>query len=155
MKLIAHRANIDGPNPDTENDPKKIQECIEDGYDVEIDVRYDPKTERLWLGHDEPQYPVTWWWLAGRAEYLWIHCKDITTLHVFSNETSGYNYFWHQNDDFTLTSKRHIRTYPGKQYTNRSIIVMPEWNNLEWDVLRATNCYGICSDYIEKLNKEI
>lgn len=155
MKLIAHRANIDGPNSDTENSPDKIQECIEDGYDVEIDVRYDPKTERLWLGHDEPQYPVTWWWLAGRANYLWIHCKDITTLHAFSNRTSGYNYFWHQNDDFTLTSKRYIWTYPGKPYTSRSVIVMPEWNNLKWDTLKVTNCYGVCSDHIKKIKGEI
>ena len=56
MKLIAHRANIDGPDESTANEPKQIDKCIEQGYDVEIDVRYDPKTERLWLGHDEPKY---------------------------------------------------------------------------------------------------
>ena len=61
MKLIAHRANIDGPDESTANEPKQIDKCIEQGYDVEIDVRYDPKTERLWLGHDEPKYAVTWW----------------------------------------------------------------------------------------------
>ena len=76
MKLIAHRANTNGPDASIENDPKQIDKCIEQGYDVEIDVRYDPKTERLWLGHDTPDYPVTWWWLAGRADHLWIHCKD-------------------------------------------------------------------------------
>ena len=60
--------NIDGPDESTANEPKQIDKCIEQGYDVEIDVRYDPKTERLWLGHDEPKYAVTWWWLAGRAK---------------------------------------------------------------------------------------
>ena len=151
MKLIAHRANLNGPNLLTENSPEQIQHCIENGVDVEIDVRYDPKTERLWLGHDEPQYSVTWWWLAGRSEHLWIHCKDITTLHTFTNATSGYNYFWHQEDDFTLTSKQYIWTYPGKPYTSKSVIVMPEWNEPNWDTLRVTNCYGICTDYVEKL----
>jgi hypothetical protein len=151
MKMIAHRANLNGPNLLTENSPEQIQHCIENGVDVEIDVRYDPKTERLWLGHDEPQYPVTWWWLAGRSEHLWIHCKDITTLHTFTNATSGYNYFWHQEDDFTLTSKQYIWTYPGKPYTSKSVIVMPEWNEPNWDTLRVTNCYGICTDYVEKL----
>ena len=64
MKLIAHQGtNLNGPNPLTENSPDQIQHCIESGVDVEIDVRYDPKTERLWLGHDEPQHAVTWWWL--------------------------------------------------------------------------------------------
>jgi len=103
------------------------------------------------LGHDEPQHAVTWWWLAGRSQHLWIHCKDITTLHAFANGTSGYNYFWHQEDDFTLTSKQYIWTYPGKPYTNQSVIVMPEWNEPDWDTLRVTDCYGICTDYVEKL----
>ena len=134
-----------------ENSPDQIQRCIESGVDVEIDVRYDPKTNSLWLGHDEPQYMVTWWWLAGRAEHLWIHCKDLTTLHQFVAETGGYNYFWHQEDDFTLTSKNYIWTYPGKPYTNRSVIVMPEWKDTDWDSLRVTNCYAICTDYVEKL----
>lgn len=151
MKLIAHRANLNGPNPLEENSPDQIQRCIESGVDVEIDVRYDPKTNSLWLGHDEPQYMVTWWWLAGRAEHLWIHCKDLITLHQFATETGGYNYFWHQEDDFTLTSKNYIWTYPGKPYTNRSVIVMPEWMDTNWDSLRVTNCYAICTDYVEKL----
>ena len=151
MKLIAHRANTNGPDASIENDPKQIDKCIEQGYDVEIDVRYDPKTERLWLGHDTPDYPVTWWWLAGRADHLWIHCKDITTLHQFSNATNGYNYFWHQQDDFTLTSKQYIWTYPGKPYTNKSIIVCPEWHDPDWDSLRVINCHGICTDFVEKL----
>ena len=154
MKLIAHRANINGPNSDTENNPKQIQKCIEDGYDVEIDVRYDPKTERLWLGHDEPQYAVTWWWLAGRSKHLWIHCKDITTLYEFTKyQQSGYQYFWHQEDDFTLTSSNHIWTYPGKPYTPNTVIVMPEKfmeiKNL--NDLRTYNCYGVCTDYASHL----
>jgi len=151
MRLIAHRANLNGPDLLTENSPHQIVHCIEQGYDVEIDVRYDPKTGWLWLGHDEPQYSVTWWWLAGKSDHLWIHCKDLTTLHEFSSNTSGYNYFWHQDDDYTLTSKQYIWAYPGKTYTKNTVIVMPEWNNMNWDKLKVTNCYGICSDYISKL----
>ena len=151
MKLIAHRGNLNGPNLGSENHPYHIEDCIDKGYDVEIDVRYDPKTERLWLGHDTPDYPVTWWWLAGRADHLWIHCKDITTLHQFSNATNGYNYFWHETDKYTLTSKNYIWTFPGRPFCRKSVIVMPEWSDYDWDLLRATNCYGICTDYVEKL----
>ena len=50
MKLIAHRGNIDGPNPSKENHPEYIESAIVDGYDVEIDLRYDKVTETLWLG---------------------------------------------------------------------------------------------------------
>ena len=151
MKLIAHRGNIDGPNPETENTPEQIVKCIDQGYDVEVDIRIDIKTNTLWLGHDTPDHMITWWWLAGKSKNLWIHCKDIQTLHEFSANTSGYNYFWHQNDDYTLTSKNYIWSYPGKSYTKNAIIVMPEWNTPNWDTLKVTNCHGICSDYVGKL----
>ena len=56
MKLISHRGNLKGPNPQTENHPDQIVECIKKGYDVEIDVRLiDGKP---WLGHDDRQYNV-------------------------------------------------------------------------------------------------
>ena len=152
MKIIAHRANLNGPNPLTENHPDQIISCIESGYDVEIDVRYDLETDKVLLGHDESQYDVTWYWLAGKTDHLWIHCKDITTLHEFSTKTSGYNYFWHQNDDYTLTSKNQIWAYPGKTYTENTVIVMPEWVEMDWDKLRVTCCYGVCTDYPERLN---
>ena len=41
MKLIAHRGNIDGPNPERENSPEYIEEALKAGYDVEVDVWYD------------------------------------------------------------------------------------------------------------------
>ena len=151
MKLISHRANTDGSNTSTENSPEQIARCIEKGYDVEIDIRYDSLTDKLWLGHDEPQYSVNWYWLAEKKDNLWIHCKNLDALYHFSHGTSGFNYFWHQEDYFTLTSKRYIWTYPGQAYTSRSVIVMPEWKYEDWDMLKVMNCYGICSDYVEKL----
>ena len=151
MKLIAHRGNIDGPNSSKENDPEYIEAAIADGYDVEIDLRYDKVTKTLWLGHDEPKYQVTAWWLAKRCSNLWIHCKSLDTLHEMSVNTSGYNYFWHQEDDYTLTSKNFIWTYPGKEYKSKSVIVMPEWNNIVHRTLKDANCYGICSDYVGML----
>lgn len=151
MKLIAHRGNTNGHNSKTENHPDQIIKCIENGYDVEVDLRYDTKTDTLWLGHDAPQHMITWWWLAGKADYLWIHCKDIQTLHEFSTKTSSYNYFWHQNDEYTLTSKNYIWSYPGKSYTSNTVIVMPETVNIDLKMLLVYNCYGICTDFVDKL----
>jgi len=151
MKLIAHRGNINGPDPENENSPKYIESAIQQGYDVEIDLRYHKSTDSVWLGHDESQHMVTWWWLASFNKNLWIHCKDLDTLNEFSANTSGYNYFWHQEDDYTLTSKRHIWSFPGKSYSSQTVIVMPEKQNMDWDMLRVINCYGICSDYVGKL----
>ena len=38
MKLIAHRGNINGPNPEMENNPEYILNTLSLGYDCEIDV---------------------------------------------------------------------------------------------------------------------
>ena len=154
MKLIAHRGNTHGPNTENENNPEYIDQCIKDGYDVEVDARYDPLTQVFWLGHDEPQYKVSWKWMANRHNLLWIHCKDITTLHEFTKyEHAGYQYFWHDQDDHTLTSNKYIWTFPGKPYTPRSIMVLPEWNTKISNLydLRAVDCYAICSDYVAHL----
>ena len=149
MKIIAHRANINGPSKE-ENCPKQIDKSISMGYDAEFDIIYDHLSSVFWLGHDEPQYKVSWKWVANRHDRLWIHCKDIITLHEFTKyEHAGYQYFWHQQDDFTLTSNKYIWTFPGKPYTPRSIMVMPEWNTKISNLndLRVTDCYGICTDY--------
>ena len=145
MKLIAHKGNINGPNPAIENNPEQIDVCITAGYDVEIDLWWDAEERKLWLGHSERQYEITWWWLAGRSNHLWIHCKDFPTLHEFTTNTSGYNYFWHQGDDYTLTSKNYIWSSPGKPYTNNTVRVIEEAEDV-----KEYDCYGICSDYVGK-----
>lgn len=150
-RIIAHRANLDGPNLNKENLPSQIDLCISSGYDAEVDLRYNRQTDTFWLGHDKADHLVTLFWLAQRQDKLWIHCKDFETLHYMTTCTSGYNYFWHQEDDYTLTSKNQIWAYPGKSYSSNTVIVMPEWNNINWDTLRVTNCYGICTDYPNKL----
>lgn len=148
MKFIAHRGNINGPNPLKENSTQYIDEAITQGFDVEIDVRYEDKV--FYLGHDEPQYQTSLSWLVERKDNLWIHCKDLTSLNIFCSNPVDFNYFWHQEDDFTLTSKNYIWTYPGKECGPKSVLVMPEWNT---DIdklgsLKSLNCEGICSDYI-------
>jgi hypothetical protein len=156
MKLIAHRGNIDGPNPLEENRPEYIEEAIARGYDVEIDVRYDTFDKKLYLGHDEPQYAVNWTWFGKYVHSLWVHCKNIEALYEFAHGTSGFNYFWHQEDDFTLTSRNYIWSYPGKTYTPKSIIVMPEWNIKveKFNELLVYGCHGICSDYVGYISKK-
>ena len=146
MKLIAHKGNVNGPDPSTENTPEKIDWCIENGYDVEVDIRYSPETDKFYLGHDGPDSEVNWWWLAGRQANLWIHCKDLTTLHEFVTNTSGFNYFWHQGDDYTLTSKGQIWASPGKPYKEDTVRVIEDPEEV-----KEYDCYAICSDYVGKL----
>lgn len=145
MKLIAHRGNIKGPQSGLENRPNYIDNTIELGYDVEVDVWY--VGGKLFLGHDEPQYGVTIDYFIDRIAKLWIHCKDLESLEFFQNhENLQYtNYFWHQEDDVTLTSLNYIWTYPGKKLVSNSVAVMPELIP-DWDL---SNSFGVCSDYIE------
>ena len=146
MKLIAHKGNVNGPDPSKENTPEQIEWCIDNGYDVEIDIRYNPDNDKFYLGHDEHQHEVNWWWLAGKSAHLWIHCKDLTTLHEFTANTSGYNYFWHQGDDYTLTSKGQIWASSGKPYKDDTVIVVENPEDV-----KEYDCYGICSDYVGKI----
>ena len=145
MVLISHRGNIDGKIPERENHPDYIDQAIALGYDVEIDLWVIGQI--FMLGHDEPQYEVSMEWLHQRLHKLWIHCKNVTALEYanFFHDIKDLNYFWHEEDTATLTSKGHVWVYPGKQPINQSIAVMPEIYNEE-----VTQCKGVCSDYIKK-----
>lgn len=154
MKLIAHRGNVTGPNPLKENSLDYIDAALNLGYDVEIDIRYFEEEQKLYLGHDESQYEVHSLWLVHRKDELWIHCKNLSSLKFFSDSPVDFNYFWHQTDDFTLTSKEYIWTYPGKPHTSKSVIVMPECS-VDMSVVKEMggyDCYGICSDYVGEIN---
>jgi len=144
MKLISHRGNINGRFESYENEPNYIDLSISRGYDVEIDVWY--KDNILYLGHDNPQYGIDLKWIIDRISNLWIHCKNIDALLYIKECEYSFNYFWHQEDDVTITSKGFFWTYPGKQLTNNSIAVMPEVKNFS----NIESSFGICSDYIEK-----
>jgi len=142
MKLISHRGNISGRNISLENDPHYIENAIHLGYDVEIDVWYE--CDRLWLGHDEPEYKTTIGFLLVNADKLWCHAKNGQAL-VEMKQHPEIHCFWHQEDDFTLTSRGFIWTYPKKLLYYNSICVLPELGytgNLD-------TCHGICSDYIK------
>jgi hypothetical protein len=142
MILISHRGNLNGPNEVRENSPYYIMEAIAEGYYVEIDVWVIEST--FHLGHDKPQYPISLNWLYERKDNLWIHCKNIEAIEKFNVYGNVYNYFWHQEDTLTLTSKRFIWAYPGNQPIINSIAVMPEIHNDD-----ISQCSGICSDYIQ------
>ena len=148
MILISHRGNINGPKPDRENDPRYIFDALDKGYNVEVDMW--GVEDNLYFGHDEPQYKVHVPFISD--DRIWCHCKNIDAILKIRkiNDKFGYNihYFWHQEDDITLTSKGYIWAYPGKQPIKDSIAVMPE---LHQDDLAL--CKGICSDNIIKYKK--
>lgn len=138
MKLIAHRGNTNGPNPERENNPEYVLEALNKGYDVEIDLWW---TKDEWqLGHDEPQYKISDIFLDHVG--LWIHCKNYA---AFQKLIPTYrNFFYHTNEDYVLTSHKYIWAYPGKTGDKYTICVMPEWDDTPTDGFA-----GVCSDFVE------
>jgi len=153
IKLIAHRGNVNGSNPDRENTVSYIEEAIEGGFDVEIDVRAIEDGMytggyRYLLGHDNSETEISYEWLLLYAEKLWVHCKDLTSLRALYE--SPLNYFWHQEDDFTLTSKNIIWTYPLKGVTDKSVIVCFTPEEAEfWS--EESQIFGICCDWVGEI----
>lgn len=140
--LISHRGNLRGKSVHFENHPKYVDLAIKQGFDVEIDIWFQ---NSLFLGHDKPKFKVEDDWLLKRKDKLWIHCKNIEAIEWFYYNKK-FNYFWHQDDTLTLTSKGYIWVYPDKQPVNGSIAVLPE---LHPDI-DTSQCIGICSDEINK-----
>jgi hypothetical protein len=143
MILISHRGNTSGQLKSWENKPVYIDKTISEGFDVEIDIWMIK--DLFYLGHDEPQYEIGISWINDRSNVLWVHCKNIEALEFFNKFNYNINYFWHQKDIVTLTSKKYIWAYPGKQPIKNSIAVMPEIMNDD-----VSKCVGICSDFIKE-----
>lgn len=145
MILIAHRGNIQCPNPIKENHPDYILEAVNKGYDAEVDVwKIDNK---FILGHDGPQYEVDINFLFN--DHFWLHAKNMEAIVALNKHPKNYllNFFFHDTDACTLTSQGWIWVYPGKSIlSNSSIAVMPERIRDQYDISKGG---GICSDYVQ------
>ena len=79
---------------------------------------------------------------------MWCHAKDFKTLDQIRNVDC--HYFWHQEDDYTLTSKGFVWVYPGKQLIKNCIAVLPEEYKQDLSI-----CYGVCTDNVKKYYKDL
>jgi hypothetical protein len=142
MIYISHRGNLSGPNEKFENKIDYVQKALDKGYEVEVDVRFD--NDKFFLGHDFNQSEVNKNFLLNKK--IWCHAKTKEALSAL--EKIKAHYFWHQEDDYTITSRGFVWTYPGKSLLTNSICVLPEVANYN-----EINCLGICSDYIERYKR--
>ena len=146
MILVAHRGNTKGPNPEIENNPEYILQAIANGFYVEVDVWYDG-SPTVGLGHDAPQYYVQVDFLQNPK--IIAHAKTPATLEFLLK--NSIHCFSHDKDDCVLTSMGWIWTYPGKELTDISISVMPEWIFDDIKKCKVLNCKGVCSDFVAEL----
>lgn len=152
MIVISHRGNLRGSNPSMENRPDYIDDAIDAGFDVEVDVWL--QDDQWWLGHDQPQYQVSWAWLVCRKERLWAHVKntealvrlnDLDKSPYHMHRSPNLHYFWHDSDRAALTSRGFIWAFPSETAIPRSIAVMPELAHGD-----LNSVLGVCTDYPEQ-----
>ncbi len=149
---ISHRGNLDGPNINLENTPRQIITAILLGYDCEVDIWVI--NESIYLGHDYPKIPISIYFLKEYKEKLWIHCKNEDALFYCKENCQGMNYFFHDKDVYTITSKGYIWGNINSKISKNSICVMPE--KYDCNLILTSHelkSEGICSDYIKKIKE--
>ena len=143
MIYISHRGNLNGPDPKNENTLKSIEECINKGFQVEVDVWFE--NNYFYLGHDSPNIKLNS--ELFKNDNIWFHLKNTNAMQEI-NKYSPKNFFWHENDICTLTSSGKIWLFP-KNYINspKAIFVLPELskNKMEFNKYK---CFGICTDFV-------
>lgn len=146
MRFIAHRGNIEGPSS-LENSPSQIDRCLENSIECEVDLWVEDG--KFKLGHDIGQYEITRKWLFERMRELWIHCKNLEALQTLGDFKEPHlNFFWHEDDSYTLTSKNFIWVYPGKLVPPGGIAVLPESWLTEQRYKEIVLGFGVCTDYV-------
>lgn len=147
MIIISHRGNLKGPDKAAENTLSQIEIVLRNyPIDVEIDIR--SIDSRLYLGHDKAGEQISYEFLAEFSKRLWLHCKDLgamTNLIAQADFIPTLNFFWHDEDDYTLTSKGFIWTYPKKETGRWNVIVETSFKKELLD--EEKQLLGICTDY--------
>ena len=93
MLLIAHSGLVSPTSTDKENSIELLEGSMDEGFDVEIDIRYEHN--ELLLSHDDGRYVVDPQWLVRHRNKLWIRCKSLEALRYFHD--TDFNYFWDQD----------------------------------------------------------
>ena len=150
MHLIAHKGLLHGPNPDIENSPDQVEYALSGGYGVKVDVWL---IEQQWfLGQLRPVYKVPSTFI--RQSGLWLQCRNYAALDGVAR-MSRRNYFWHDADSYTLTSKGFIWAFPSQPISELAICVMPEWEDETFSNIGDITCAGFCSEYIVEIDNKL
>lgn len=144
MKLYAHRGNLNGQNKTLENTYSYIQEALEKGFCVEIDVWYIPEKNQFWLGHDRPTNLITKEFLED--DRLLVHAKDLVTFERISKHSNIHS-FYQDADSVSVTSwgkNVYHQSTNLLDYNSDQIIVDISGTK----ICDECPCYGIISDYV-------
>ena len=171
--IIAHRGNMNGRDNQRENHPDHLSAALKEGLGVEYDLWL---VDGMWvLGHDAPQYQVTWPWLirlgttssestqSMSQPRAWAHCKNLEAYKTLNswlreggrNQAQYLNFFWHEDDLFTTTSLGFMWMHPrATEIPVGSAWVIPDSNASSVTAHNLVKARWICTDdakYLEKL----
>jgi hypothetical protein len=143
ITFIAHRGNLNGPNPSEENQFDYLYEAWVSGYNVECDVI--GYKHQLYFGHDEPQQLADERFLCYPE--VWVHAKNLEAVNILSKLSC--HWFWHQEDWMTLTSQGKAWCYPGVYIDSYSAVFLDlEPQRLDPLTLnKYLKCDKVCGDY--------
>lgn len=144
MKLISHRGNYNGVNPERENKPSYIDTAISMGYEVEVDIRH--VEGEFYLGHDTPDTLVTLTWIEKRKNNIWFHCKNLESAKELS-KIENVKYFCHSNDDYVLTSTKYLWVHNLKLPIDNTCII-PLLDEQSVKNFENKDVYAICTDHL-------
>ena len=166
MKIISHRGNLWGPNPETENTEEAIEYALERGFEVEIDLWYD--SGKFWLGHDGPRYDFSldklqiWSIIAN----IYVHCKNVSALQLMM-ELDFIDHtifpilpFFLDIDSCILLGNNYIWVHPNNvndvdiNHLEKCIAVLPKCKSIHADI-NLKNWGGICTDYPEDVRNNL
>lgn len=147
MKVISHRGNLRGVNPDKENRPSYIDCAIQLGYEVEVDIRYID--DEFWLGHDEAQYKIERSWMALRKDSIWYHCKDLNSA-IELSKLKEFKFFCHTQDNYILTSTGHLWVHDLSELVDETCIIpLLDLNSIK--KFKHLKPFAVCTDYVYEL----
>ena len=144
MKFISHRGNLSGRNTSLENTPSYVDQAMNSGFYVEVDLWFSDG--EYFLGHDAPEHKISAGWLNSRKEHLYVHAKTIKTIERLVTSRFDVTYFFHADDECTLTSSGELWVHPNSAPVTGSIFVMPEIRGVSIEEMK--NCSGLCTDYV-------
>tara|TARA_R100001015_G_C4424187_1_gene23692 strand:- start:22 stop:495 length:474 start_codon:yes stop_codon:yes gene_type:complete len=157
MILISHRGNTNGPNKRKENTKEYIDNALNKGYHVELDIWF--KDGKFFLGHDVPEVETRFEWLLARKEKIWIHCKNAEALFKLTSDRNQMTLFYHEKEDYSLiyngrdkngsTVNGVIWAHNIKNINHKCVIPLLDKSDLKNKP--DEDIWGICSDYVDKL----
>jgi len=144
---IAHRGLLRGPDSTLENTVQQLESNASAGIISECDIWFNDGG--FWLGHDTPEYPISYEWICNMKDVILIHAKDLRSFHELKRlrdeEGIDLHIFYHTDEDVVMTTHGDCIVYPGLPVLNGWISMMPERTPL---IKIKDYALAICSDFV-------